>query len=130
MPIRNFHIPALILGDGVPAVRDPRLISQIDLAPTLLSLAGVDATYPMLGFDLTRESPDRAMMIYDKNFAMMRGDRVTILLPSKPAQGFTYDFATKELVPADVTEEEAKNALAAVLYGSYAYKLDLYKSFD
>ena len=88
VPIRNFHIPALILGDGVPAVRDPRLISQIDLAPTLLSLAGVDAFYPMLGFDLTRESPDRAMMIYDKNFAMMRGDRVTILLPSKPAQGF------------------------------------------
>ena len=130
VPIRNFHIPALILGDGVPAVRDPRLISQIDLAPTLLSLAGVDASYPMLGFDLTRESPDRAMMIYDKNFAMMRGDRVTILLPSKPAQGFIYDFATKELVPADVTEEEAKNALAAVLYGSYAYKLDLYKATD
>lgn len=127
VPIRHFHVPALILGAGVPAQRDSRLISQIDLAPTLLSLAGIDAEYPMLGFDLTRESPERALMIYDKNFALMRGDRVAILLPSKPAQGFRYDFVEKKLVPADITEEEARDALAAVLFGSYAYKFGLYK---
>ena len=130
VPIRHFHVPALILGAGVPAIRDPRLISQIDLAPTMLSLAGIDAEYPMLGFDLTRETPDRALMIYDKNFALMRGDHVAILLPSKPAQGFRYDFVEKKLVPADITEDEARDALAAVLYGSYAYKFDLYKETD
>lgn len=127
VPIKNFHIPALILGEGVPVRRDARLVSQIDLAPTLLSLAGIDAAYPMTGFDLTWESPDRAMMIYDKNFAVMNGERVTILQPNLPAKGFAYDFEAKKLVPADVTEEEAKNALAMALYGSYAYKFDLYR---
>src|SRR3546814_16641338 len=38
VPLRHFHIPALILGADVAAKRDDRLISQIDLPPTLLSL--------------------------------------------------------------------------------------------
>ena len=126
VPIKNFHIPALFLGEGVPAVREPGVISQIDLPTTLLSLAGIDAEYPMLGFDLTKEKPNRAMMIRGKNFAMLHGNRVTILQPGKPAAGFTYDFERKRLVPADVSDEDAKDALAAVLFGSYAYNLGLY----
>lgn len=128
VPVKNFRIPALILGGSVPARRDPQLISQIDLPTTLLSLAGVEAEYPMLGYDLTRESPNRAMMIYDRNFALIEGEDVVILQPDLPPLGFRIDFATNELAPADVPAEMARDALAAVLWGSYAYKLDLYKS--
>ena len=49
VPVRHFHIPALILGPNVPAKRDEQLISQIDLPPTLLSLIGISSTHPMLG---------------------------------------------------------------------------------
>src|SRR5690606_1280143 len=41
VPLRHFHIPALIVGADVAPRCDDRLISQIDLAPTLLSLAGL-----------------------------------------------------------------------------------------
>ena len=51
VPVRHFHIPAVILGAGIEPRRDERLISQIDLAPTLLSLTGVDTEHPMIGHD-------------------------------------------------------------------------------
>lgn len=130
VPVEHFRIPALILGGGVSAKRDSRLISQIDLPTTLLSLAGVDSEYPMIGFDLTRESPNRAMMIYDVNFALIEGEDVVIFQPQQPPLGFKIDFATCGLSPADVPAEMARDALAVVLWGSYAYKLDLYKATE
>jgi len=41
VPLKHFHIPALILGGGITPRRDDRLVSQIDFPVTLLSLAGV-----------------------------------------------------------------------------------------
>src|SRR5690606_29028872 len=38
VPIEHFHIPGFIIGAGVPQLIDKRLVSQIDLAPTLMSL--------------------------------------------------------------------------------------------
>ena len=52
-----------------------RLVSQIDMPTTLLSLAGVSGNYPMIGFDLTQDvNPDRAFMQYDQTQAMMKGN--------------------------------------------------------
>ncbi|HEY9280960.1 MAG TPA: LTA synthase family protein, partial [Eoetvoesiella sp.] len=64
VPLRHFHVPALILGAGITPKRDERLISQIDLPPTLLSLMGLRTAHPMIGHDLTREGGGRAMMQY------------------------------------------------------------------
>ena len=72
------------MGDGIAPRQDLRIVSQIDMAPTLLSLMGISADYPMLGKDLTRmpaDWPGRAIMQYDKNFALMRGKDVVILQP-------------------------------------------------
>ena len=41
VPVKNFHIPALILGGGIAPRLDERIASQIDLGPTLLSLIGI-----------------------------------------------------------------------------------------
>lgn len=128
VPIKHFHIPALILGEGIEAKRDPRLVSQIDMPTTLLSLIGASGNYPMLGYDLTKpENPNRALIQFDKTFAYMRGDQVAILQQSQPTRGFIYDRVAKELIPADVPEEMKKQALAYALWGSYAYKQKLHK---
>ena len=49
VPINNFHIPGVILNSGKDAILDQRIVSQIDLAPTLLSLIGIENFSPMLG---------------------------------------------------------------------------------
>ncbi|WP_373766127.1 LTA synthase family protein [Glaesserella sp.] len=128
VPIYNFHIPALILGDGIEAKRDNRLVSQIDMPTTLLSLAGVSGEYPMIGFDLTQDvNPNRAFMQYDQTQAMMKGNDVVILQPNTPIQGYEYDVNAKQLKPKEQPEAMKKEALAHALLGSYLYQHQLYK---
>lgn len=132
MPIKHFHIPALILGGGIEPRRDNRLVSQIDMPTTLLSLAGVSGNYPMIGFDLTQDvNPDRALMQFDQTQALMKGNNdVVIQIPNKSAQGYHYDKATETLTEKDVPEAMKKEALAHALLGSYLYKNRLYQSGD
>lgn len=130
MPIKHFHIPALILGEGIEPRRDDRLVSQIDMPTTLLSVAGVSGNYPMIGFDLTQNvNPDRAFMQFDQVQAMMKGNHdVVIQAPKVEAKGYHYDKATETLTEKAVPEEMKKEALAHALLGSYLYKERLYQS--
>ncbi|MGY3857829.1 LTA synthase family protein [Aeromonas intestinalis] len=131
VPIPRFHIPGVIVGEGITPRQDPRIVSQIDMAPTLLSLMGISADYPMLGKDLTRmpaDWPGRALMQYDKNFALMRGNDVVILQPERAPEGYEYDPASQRLTPAVQPDAMKKAALGLVLWGSLAYQQGLYRT--
>ncbi|MGL4708216.1 MAG: LTA synthase family protein, partial [Aeromonas veronii] len=131
VPIPRFHIPGVIVGDGIAPKKDPRIVSQIDMAPTLLSLMGISADHPMLGKDLTRmpaDWPGRALMQYDKNFALMRGKDVVILQPERPAEGFVYNQTSEALTSAAQPDVMKDDALGLVLWGSMAYQQGLYQT--
>ncbi|HHQ4780142.1 TPA: LTA synthase family protein [Aeromonas veronii] len=131
VPIPRFHIPGVIVGDGIAPKKDPRIVSQIDMAPTLLSLMGISADYPMLGKDLTRmpaDWPGRAIMQYDKNFALMRGKDMVILQPERAAEGYIYDDASEKLTPAAQPDILKEDALGLALWGSMAYQKSLYQT--
>ena len=123
VPIPSFHIPALILGDSIQPKQDNRIASQIDLAPTLLSLIGVDSIHPMIGQDMTKVGDDyigRAIMQFNENQAYMKGDQVVILQPKKQPKTFTYDNAA--LTPSDKVESRlVDQAIAHPLLGTWLY---------
>ena len=128
VPIEHFRIPGVIIGEDIEAKSDNRLVSQIDLAPTLLSLIGIGGSTPMLGHDLTQFIPvakQRAMMQYDKNFAYMTPENVTVLQPHKKARAFNY--VEKQLLETTVTTEMSERAKAHVLFGSLAYQNQWYQ---
>ncbi|MGE0798107.1 MAG: LTA synthase family protein [Lautropia sp.] len=132
VPLWNFRIPALILGADIAPRQDNRLISQIDLAPTLLSLIGIDSEHPMLGADLTVRSPDRALMQYTDNYGYLAGDRLIVLEPGKPARQFTASAhpgapPQQALQPAAVDPELARTALAHALWPEWAYRNRRYR---
>lgn len=128
VPIKNFHIPGVILNSSKTGFIDNRVVSQIDLAPTLLSQIGITNQSPMLGHDLSNtKAPGRAMMQYADNFAYMKANEVTILQPQKPALNFTYDFRQKTLVPKPSNLELSDTALAHALWGSLAYENTWYR---
>ena len=123
VPIKSYHIAGLIIAaDLEPQVYD-RIASQIDLAPTLLGLLGIEASVPMIGRNLLvldDEDPGRAVMQFGNNHAYMRGDSVVIHQPDKAAMQFLY--RDKELQPvADLDAELARDALAVALWPSIAY---------
>ncbi|AEW76740.1 LOW QUALITY PROTEIN: excinuclease ABC subunit B [Aggregatibacter actinomycetemcomitans ANH9381] len=127
MPIKHFHIPALILGDGIAPHRDDRLVSQFDMPTTLLSLADISGDYPMIGYDLTKPNdPNRAIMQYDQVQALMRGNDVVLQFPKVGAKTYRYDKTTETLTEEEVPPAMVKEALAHALLGSYLYKHRLY----
>lgn len=121
VPVRHFHIPALILGAGVPVQRDEHIVSQIDLAPTLLSLIGVSSVHPMPGADLTVHYPDRAIMQYGDNYGYLRHDQLLVLQPGQPAEQFHYEVTNETLAPVPVDAALGRLALAQALWPSWAY---------
>jgi phosphoglycerol transferase MdoB-like AlkP superfamily enzyme len=138
VPVGKFHIPGVILGADVQPRRIDSLASQIDLAPTLLSLMGVDSEHPFPGRDLTRTLPEfgnlpapvppRAMMQFDQNFAWLERDRLTVLLPDGSSRHFTFDRDTRAIEPSPTGDPEAvRQALANVLMPAWLYREQLYR---
>ncbi len=133
VPVKHFRVPGLILGSGIEPRRDGRLSSQIDLPPTLLSLIGIDSQNPMLGRDLTQvaaNDPGRALMQFDNNFALLRGEQLVVLQPEQPPLGFKYHSQSQQITPAALDPELAKQALAYSLWGHLAYNQQLYRLPD
>jgi phosphoglycerol transferase MdoB-like AlkP superfamily enzyme len=129
VPVQHFHIPALILGPGIAPQSDAQIMSQIDLAPTLLSLMGIDTVHPMLGSDLTRRPANRAMMQFGDNYGYLKvgpsGESLVVLEPGKDARTSLYQVPNHytPLAP-DVSQE--REALAHVLWPSWAYREQRY----
>jgi phosphoglycerol transferase MdoB-like AlkP superfamily enzyme len=138
VPVDKFHIPGVILGADTQARRIASIASQIDLAPTLLSLMGVDSVNPFPGRDLTRTlaefgnpapPPPRAMMQFDQNFAWLQDDRLTVLVPDGAFRQFTYDRHAKSLTPTLTQDSElAREALANVLMPAWLYSDQRYRT--
>ena len=128
VPIKNFQVPAIILNSKFSNSRDGRVVSQIDLPPTLLSLIGIESPTPLIGFDLTKTyKKERAMMQFSNNFAYLENDNVAILQPHKPISYYRYDPKAKRLSDAKEQGELGEKSLAYALFGSLAYSKELYK---
>ena len=125
VPIEHFHIPALIIGNNIPVNVDTRLASQIDLAPTLLSLAGVSGNHPMIGHDLTLAVPNdklRAMMQYDKNYAYITNSNRVFLQPGKSPL-----VVSTQKISVEKELRLIKQAKAHAILGSKLYNKGLYQ---
>ncbi|UPH46133.1 LTA synthase family protein [Methylophaga pinxianii] len=131
VPIERFQIPGLILGADIKPKRIKTVASQIDMAPTLLSLMGISAETPMIGRDLSRpeehQSIGRALMQFADYFALMQGEKVTILRPQKEALEGHYSPDTRQLeIVGPAKEEDEHEALAHVLLPSWLYRQQRY----
>ncbi len=129
VPIERFHIPGVILGKDVEPVRVQRIVSQVDMIPTLLSLMGIDAEHPAVGYDLTREDvgrlPGRAVMQFGGNQAYLKGRDVVILQKDLPPRTFTYEGGT--LVEAAGNEQLVEEAITLSAWPYISYREGTYR---
>ena len=127
IPIKRFHIPGLILGGRIQPQVVSAQTSQIDLAPTLISLMGLTGEHPMIGRDMLNPTHaggvGRAIMQFDKVQAYMEGKDVVVLRPDLPPEVMTYDSSTGELSPGKAYKPElVEKAVAHSLFAPMAYR--------
>ncbi|OPY68975.1 MAG: Lipoteichoic acid synthase 2 [Syntrophorhabdus sp. PtaU1.Bin002] len=128
VPVKYFHIPALIIGPDIEPGLYDKVASQIDLPPTLLSIMGIKSNHPMQGQDLlqTPENyPGRAIMQFNNSQAYMVGDQVVIHTPNRPA--IQYVFRNDKLEPTQEQPELIRDALAQALWPIIAYREKQYR---
>lgn len=133
VPVDKFHIPGLIVGADLKPRKLAAITSQVDLAPTLLSLAGVSAYVPTLGQDLSTGAPaaNRAFLQFNQTFAYLDGNgsatTLTILQPDGLPLQTTYDLQQRTLgALGPAPEPQASKALAWALLPSWLYRQQRY----
>jgi len=86
IPVEKYRIPLLVYAPAhVAPRRIDRLMSQIDLAPTLLGLLDFDYYSKFLGRDLLHSPPgsDRAFVANYQTLGYLRGNDMVVLQPRR-----------------------------------------------
>ncbi len=84
IPVASYRIPGLIISPD-PQWRGrtiDRIASQVDLAPTLLAMAGIPVAAPFCGQDLLRlpaDGPGRAWVVHNRNLGYLTDTRLVVL---------------------------------------------------
>lgn len=126
IPIRSYRVPALFLVPDTrwQGSRIDRLCSQIDLAGTLLSLAGVGCDVPFFGCDVIGKphSGGRAFVQHNYDIGMMSDEKLAVL--SLRRASTTYSRLPQDSLNPDV----AHSALEADAVAVYQTAEELYES--
>ncbi len=127
VPINRYLIPMLIYAPGhVQPAKVDRLMSQIDIPPTLLGLLGFKYESRFLGYDLFDLEPgrERAFVSTYQELGYLRGDELVILRPGRRVNVVKPDprdgSATPAKPDAALTEEAiAWYQTASSLFGEH-----------
>ena len=126
VPVNMFHIPALIIGEGVEPKEYDKLASQPDVLATAIDYLGKDLNYPILGNSIFSDKKrDITLLQFNENYALRTGDKVAVVVPNQPAQ--TYQYLNEHLQSIEHDVELEKDALAFVITLNHLYDKQLYK---
>jgi phosphoglycerol transferase MdoB-like AlkP superfamily enzyme len=124
VPVNMFHIPALIISDGVKPQKFDTLSTQPDVLATALDLIGINLTYPVLGHSIFSDAKkETSFMMFNDTFALRDHNKVAILQPNKEPLTFTYENNHLKAAPHDKELERDTLAFITVMDDMYNKKL-------
>ena len=125
LPVENYHIPLIFYA---PALLQPgsyaTMVSQIDIAPTLLDVLGKNGAELFFGrsFFEPGENPERVFISNYQELGYMRHGVLTVLSPKRKVASFRVDPATYAASPVAVDAQGLKEAIAYYQTASRAFK--------
>jgi phosphoglycerol transferase MdoB-like AlkP superfamily enzyme len=129
IPIDKYLIPLFVYSPKhVPPARVERLMSQIDIAPTLLGLLDFDYYSKFFGRDVLASPPqsDRAFVANYQALGYLRGDRLALLSPKRKTEVFRVDARWNPVEAVD-DPDTLREAIAFYSAASYVFRQGLYK---
>ncbi len=126
VPVNMFHIPGLILGEGVTPQLFDGVSTQPDVLATALDLMGLDLEYPIMGHSIFSDKKQNlSLMQFNSTYALRVDDTVAVLREGMPPQ--TFKYVDEHLVPTEPDEELQKDLLAFLVTLDYLYNKKLYR---
>ncbi len=127
LPIDKYHIPVMFYAPDLLAPGHyKRLISQIDLAPTLLDVLGAKGSRLFFGQSIfeaeNKHLPERAFISNYQELGYYKDDVLVVLSPKKKVQAYQVHPATLESTPIIPQLNIVKEAIAYYQLAARAYK--------
>jgi phosphoglycerol transferase MdoB-like AlkP superfamily enzyme len=127
LPVEKYHIPLFFYApDLLPAGHYSRIVSQIDIAPTLLDVLGAKGSQHFFGqslFKAAREQmPERAFISNYQELGYYKNNTLIVLSPKQKAEAYRVDPVTLESTPAALDETLLNEAIAYYQTAARAYK--------
>lgn len=124
VPVEHYRIPLLFYAPGkiTPRICE-RMISQIDIAPTVLGMLGLGYTAPFYGQDVLHLPPgaDHPVLLnHNHDVALLEKDRMVVLGLNRSIESYIYDQRREQLFPA---EEQPDLTDLATAYFQTAFEL-------
>jgi phosphoglycerol transferase MdoB-like AlkP superfamily enzyme len=129
IPIDKYLIPLFVYAPGhVVPRRVERLMSQIDIPPTLLGLLDFDYYSKFFGRDVLNSPPasDRAFVANYQTLGYLTRDRLALLHPRRRAEVFRVD-ADKNIVGTVSDAQALREAIAFYSAASHVFRSGLYR---
>lgn len=108
IPITSYEIPLLLFAPGHIKPRQVQTpISQMDIAPTVLSLLGLPYKAPFFGQNILAQKSAEAPLLFNHNHdvALYRGGKLVILGLRDTVSTYQYTLGTNTFVKAADTPE-------------------------
>jgi phosphoglycerol transferase MdoB-like AlkP superfamily enzyme len=127
VPVSSFHIPALILGDGVIPEKYEKIATQPDILATSLDLIGINKlSHPIQGHSIFSDKKQNiALMQFNDNYALRQDNKVAVIRPGKEALTFVYRDENLNPIEHDINFEQ--DALAFILTLDHIYNNTLHQ---
>jgi phosphoglycerol transferase MdoB-like AlkP superfamily enzyme len=125
VPVKKYHIPLIVYAPQLIAPgRVDRLMSQIDVAPTLLGLLNFSYTSRFMGYDVMKlpENKERIFISTYQNIAYGKGDKLVVLEPKKQVSFYQINYETGEYIKQAPDSELLKEAITWYQGASTLYK--------
>jgi phosphoglycerol transferase MdoB-like AlkP superfamily enzyme len=129
IPVDKYRIPLFVYAPGrVAPQRFDRLVSQIDIPPTVLGLLGLDYYSKFFGRDVLASPPesDRAFVANYQTLGYLKGSRMALLQPRRKSEVFELDARMRPA--AAVSDAElVREAIAFYSAASHVFRSGLYR---
>lgn len=126
LPVNKYHIPMLIYAPShIAPGRMERLMSQIDIGPTVLGLLNFSYTSKFYGYDMFKLEPgrERAFISTYQSLGYIKGDKLIVLSPQQKVESFSV--SGKEQVKAKPDQNTINEAIAWYQTASYSFTHEL-----
>ncbi len=132
LPVNRYHIPCFVYAPQlVKASIEPRLTSQIDLAPTILGMMNLNYTSRFLGYDIYKTIPgnERVFISTYQDMGYLKGGKLVILSPQQKINTYKPDLSTGVVTETSRSDSLINEAIAWYQGASYLFKKGKYKEF-